>query len=175
MRGEVESLGRCVEVAQLEYSVYFSWYTWANYSTYGSENMQLTFYTVLLAFLVLAVGITTASPIPSSCFDHRRRGATSPRIFCTTWNGKKVCEKFEVPVVRRSSTPPSQNRFSATIISSGQLVSKEVRQIQRIMNVKGEVKSVKSDEPWLLPDVQVVLWFVLLCCLTEGMVSGFRW
>ncbi|KAF2999469.1 hypothetical protein E8E13_008334 [Curvularia kusanoi] len=28
---------------------------------------------------------------------------------------------------------------------------------------------------WEVPDVQVVLWFVLLCFVAEGVVQGVRW
>lgn len=67
------------------------------------------------------------------------------------------------------------NAYSSTIIGSSQLISEEDRQMRRIMDVKADAKVIISRQPWLIPDVQVVLWFVLLCCLTEGTVSGFRW
>ncbi|KAJ4987091.1 hypothetical protein SVAN01_07379 [Stagonosporopsis vannaccii] len=65
-------------------------------------------------------------------------------------------------------------RFANAIIGSGPLVSEEDRQIQRIMDVK-EPHLEGTENSWLTPDVQVVFWFVLLCCLVEGIVSGFHW
>jgi hypothetical protein len=138
--------------------------------------MRLTSYTNTLALCALLVGIATAFPISSESYDHRRADTTSPRIFCITWNDRRLCEKFELPIVRRQSTPSlPHNACSGTVIGSGQLVSEEDRQIRRIMDFKGDSEVVKTRQPWLIPDVQVVLWFVLLCCLTEGIVSGFRW
>lgn len=138
--------------------------------------MRLTAYTDLLALFVLLAGIATASPIPFGSHDRRPSDTTSPHIFCITWNDRRLCEKFKLPVNRQRSTPqPPHNAYSSTIIGFGQLISEEDWQIRRIMDVKGDAKVVVSRQPWLIPDVQVVLWFVLLCCLTEGMVSGFRW
>lgn len=138
--------------------------------------MRLTSYTHILALFVLLAGIAIASPIHAGSYDRQRLDTTSPRIFCTTWNDRTLCEKFELPVFRRHSLPlPPHNAYSSTIIGSGQLISEEDRQIRRIMDVKGDAKVIKSRHPWLIPDVQVVLWFILLCCLTEGIVSGSRW
>lgn len=138
--------------------------------------MRLTSYTNIFAPFVLLAGVTTASPIPFRSYDPRRADTTSPRIFCVTWNDPRLCEKFELPIVRRQSTPSlPHTSYSGTIIGSGPLVSEEDRQIRRIMDVKGDAEFVTTRQPWLIPDVQVVLWFVLLCCLTEGIVSGFRW
>ena len=140
--------------------------------------MRLTSYTDVLALCVLLAGIATASPIPLGSYDWQRTDTTSPHISCITWNDRRLCEKFELPIVRRQSTPslpPPDDAYSSTIIGSGQLVSEEDRQICRIMDVKGDAEIVTIRQPWLITDVQVVLWFVLLCCLTEGVVSGFRW
>ncbi|KAF1923192.1 uncharacterized protein M421DRAFT_328840 [Didymella exigua CBS 183.55] len=125
------------------------------------------------------MGIVTTSPTSTGTLgtQDRRRGDTpSSRIFCATWSGTKACEKFEATIVRHSSTVHSlRNSFSRTVIGSGQLISKDYRQIHRIMEVENDAKATNSEKPFLAPDVQVILWFVLLCCLTEGMVLLFRW
>lgn len=138
--------------------------------------MRLTAYTDLLAVFVLLAGTAIASPIPSGTYERRREDKSSPHIFCVTRNDRRLCEKFELPVARRYSESLSpHNAYSSTIIGSGSLISDKDRQIRRIMDVKGDAEVIESRQPWLIPDVQVVLWFVLLCCLTEGVVSGFKW
>ncbi|OSS48630.1 hypothetical protein B5807_06951 [Epicoccum nigrum] len=57
----------------------------------------------------------------------------------------------------------------------GYLIPPDEQQIQRIMEVKVDVHNAGAQRPWSVPDVQVVLWFILLCCLTEGIVVGVRW
>jgi hypothetical protein len=57
----------------------------------------------------------------------------------------------------------------------GYLIPPDEQQIQRIMEVKMDVHNAGAQRPWDIPDVQVVLWFILLCCLTEGIVVGVRW
>jgi hypothetical protein len=57
----------------------------------------------------------------------------------------------------------------------GYLIPPDEQQIQRIMEVKVDVHNAGAQRPWDIPDVQVVLWFILLCCLTEGIVVGVRW
>jgi hypothetical protein len=57
----------------------------------------------------------------------------------------------------------------------GYLIPPDEQQIQRIMEVKVDVHTAGAQRPWDIPDVQVVLWFILLCCLTEGIVVGARW
>ncbi|KAF2622455.1 hypothetical protein BU25DRAFT_415188 [Macroventuria anomochaeta] len=43
------------------------------------------------------------------------------------------------------------------------------------MDAKGKEITTGSEKSWLTSDFQVVLWFVLLCCLFEGIATGFRW
>jgi len=70
--------------------------------------------------------------------------------------------------------PRPLEQLSNAITESGLLVSEEDQQIQRIMDVK-ESQAEGPEKSWLAPDVQVVLWFVFLCCFTQGIVSGFHW
>lgn len=135
--------------------------------------MQLTFFTDLLVVFSLVAGIAITSPIPFGTYDRRREETPSPHIFCITWNGRRLCERFELPVDRRHPESLSlPNAYLSTVTGSG---SDEDRQIRRIMDVEGDAKVIESEQAWLVPDVQVVLCFVLLCCLIEGIVSGLKW
>lgn len=120
--------------------------------------------------------------------------STTPRIACTTLPTHTFCMKFHSPVDRprtRTCPPPSsspQAQFSSTIIGTGKLASAEDAQILRIMDGSGSSVMTEAHnqgkmhqqqrqkgEEWVLPDVQVVMWFVLLCCLAEGASKGFQW
>lgn len=137
--------------------------------------------TNLFALFILLTGVATTSPLPSGNLRdpgcHDRQGQTSsPRILCTTWNGRKACEKFAVPIVYRSSIrQPALNSFSSVVVGSGRLISEEHRQTSRIMDMEDAPDVIDRNNSLFTPDIQVVLWFILLCCLAEGVVSGFRW
>ena len=136
-------------------------------------------------FVVLALSVG-ASPLrwtdvllrsSSSLFlPSRDTLPTSPHIFCEQAETRTLCEKFEVPIrqpyIRGSR---ETDRFSGTIMGHGYLIPPDEQQIQRIMEVKVDVHNAEARRPWNVPDVQVVLWFILLCCLTEGIVVGVRW
>lgn len=131
--------------------------------------------------LVLIVGIASAFPLPPDASSYRASASTSPRISCTTLDNGLACRKFQVPIVHRKATIPSlQVPLLDTSTWPSSLVEED-REIQRIMDVK--IAKVQHSErvqhnerkPWSIPDVQVVLWFIILCCLTEGIVMGFRW
>jgi hypothetical protein len=132
---------------------------------------------VLLYFLIVVfVGSATASPIPSAFRTSAETASTSPRISCTTINDRNTCHRFDVPIIQQNASPSPHVSFSSTIIGSGSLVSEgEERQIRRIMDIKDKHKNENTEKPWMTPDIQVVLWFVLLCCLTEGIASGYQW
>ena len=135
-------------------------------------------------FAVLAVllALVGASPLPFrwedallrsslTLFSSRETLPTSPHIFCEQKERRTLCEKSEVPIQELHET----DRFSGTIMGHGYLIPPDEQQIQRIMEVKVDVHNAGAQRPWSVPDVQVVLWFILLCCLTEGIVVGVRW
>ena len=150
-------------------------------------NMRLCssgFGFVVLAIVLALVG---ASPLPFRWADVILRSSstlslsretlpTSPHIFCEQGETRTLCEKFEVPI-RHPHIQGSHetDRFSDTIMGHGYLIPPDEQQIQRIMEVKVDVHNAEAQRPWDIPDVQVVLWFILLCCLAEGIVVGVRW
>lgn len=106
---------------------------------------------------------------------HPSLESTSPRISCTFVHARRHCARFQLPIPRRMPPlSPLLKQLPNAIIGSGPLTSEEDHQIQRIMDVKEPI-SEGSEGTWLIPDVQVVLWFVVLCCFMEGIVSGFSW
>jgi hypothetical protein len=149
-------------------------------------NMRLCSEVVVLAFVIALALSVGASPLrwtdvfllrsSSTLLSSRETLATSPHISCKQLNTRVLCEKFEVPI-RQPYIQGSHetDRFSGTIMGHGYLIPPDEQQIQRIMEVKVDVHNAGAQRPWDIPDVQVVLWFILLCCLTEGIVVGVRW
>ena len=149
-------------------------------STMRVSIMRLDLHVFLVT--LLSVSIAAAFPLPSSTTKSEHSTPTSPRIYCTTSNDHHICTRFQAPIIRRLPCTASHGHIplsSQTIVGSGSLDSEEERQIRRIMDLKSSQNSQdKAEEPgtwWSIPDVQVVLWFVLLCCAVEGIVSGFIW
>lgn len=148
--------------------------------------MRLCGGVVVLAFVIALALSVGASPLrwtdvlflrsSSTLFPLRETLPSSPHISCKQSNTRVLCEKFEVPI-RQPHIQGSHetDRFSGTIMGHGYLVPPDEQQIQRIMEVKVDVHNDGAQRPWDIPDVQVVLWFILLCCLTEGIVVGARW
>jgi hypothetical protein len=103
----------------------------------------------------------------------------SPRISCLKLDDKDlVCKKFSIPFVRLNGDYPITSPSQSTTLDSIQdthFTATEEQQIQRIMDTDQRERKEESRSLWSMPDVQVVLWFVLLCCLTEGLVAGFQW
>lgn len=131
---------------------------------------------LILVALVVRFSIATALPVPLVATLRPASAWTSPHVSCIEFNDRIICKKFELPVNHRKfTTPSSHDQFSSTIIGSGQVMLEEDRQIRRIMDVKEQRARDGERTLWSIPDVQVVLWFILLCCLTEGLVVGFRW
>ena len=148
--------------------------------------MRLCSGVVVLAFVIALALSAGASPLrwtdvlflrsSSFLFSSRETLPSSPHISCNKSNTCVLCEKFEVPIRQPYiQGAHDTDRFSGTIMGHGYLVPPDERQIQRIMEVKVDVHTAGVQRPWDIPDVQVVLWFILLCCLTEGIVVGVRW
>ena len=142
--------------------------------------MRLDLHVLLVT--LLSVSIAAAFPVPSSTTRSEHSSPNSPHIRCTTLNDHSTCTKFSVPITRHLPCTTSHDHIplsSQTIVGSGSLDPEEERQIRRIMDLKSSQSAQdKAEEPetwWSMPDVQVVLWFVLLCCAVEGIVSGFIW
>lgn len=160
------------------YCVYIFWLTCTSCAVCRLHTMVSVsqFVRALLVFLVInftaAVPINLILPLTASTLE---RGSTAPCFSSTEPKDCHIYKKSEVMGIHRNASPSPQDRFSSTIIASGSLVSDEDRQIQRVMDVKEDETTAGSERPWLNPDVQVVLWFVVLCCLTQGIVTGLRW
>lgn len=135
------------------------------------------FFRLVLLYLLVGVfvGIATAFPILAVFTKETESTSASPRISCIILDGRNICHGFDASVIHGNGSPSLHDSFSSTVEGSSSLVSEEERQVRRIMDVKQEHRNEEKEKSWLTPDLQVVLWFVLLCCFTEGIASGFTW
>lgn len=128
---------------------------------------------------VLLVGTVIALPIhsrSSSKASQLERTLGSPRISCTESYKHIICQKFEAAILHQGQdASPLGDRFSTSITDLDRQAAEENHQVQKIMDVKVKEQVGVLGMDWAISDVQVVLWIILLCCLTEGIVSGFRW
>lgn len=146
-----------------------------------SSIMQSSFEPFAFLLLALLASSAYALPILPSHTTHPfailspDTTSVSPRISCINLKGQSICERFEIRIPLQEFTASSLYTRPFNSVKGSELLSAEDRQIHRIMEAKeGEIR-VSDEQPWMTPDIQVVLWFIFLCCLMEGTLSGFRW
>ncbi len=140
-------------------------------SVWSASTMQHLVYITLIAVLLLCGSFVAALPIPFETSYDTQTPSIPQRVPCPLSSNCNLCKELQLPILPRWSTSRSHVLVSDNVIGSGPLTSEQTQQIRSIMDFKEE----PSDRSWLIPDVQVVLWFVLLCCFMEGILSGFHW
>jgi hypothetical protein len=66
--------------------------------------------------------------------------------------------------------------FSNTIPNSRPLTAeKPTPHITQPMHIQEQQQSTTQGMLWSIPDIQVLLFFILLCCFAEGIGAGYTW
>ncbi|KAH6644485.1 hypothetical protein C7974DRAFT_21777 [Boeremia exigua] len=137
--------------------------------------MRHSFDATVVTILLFCRCSVTASPISfESSYTTQKPTVSSPTL-CTSLKDQFACTRFEASIAHPVPPPSSPlEQISNAVVRPDLLLSDEERQIRRVMDVKGQAKS--AEKLWLTPEIQVVLWFLLLCCLMELIVFGLhRW